>query len=165
MQEAWTRSRLKPVAPELALVIGLILGSQSAGFAKRHGLDFLPGGLQPGNPVGLIYPIAAALVVYGCLMSVPVAKFLQQTGCLFLGRISFGLYLIHVPIAYTVVMAVAVLLWPMSAITLGLGLPIFIALSIGLGWLITVLVDAPTLRLLSSIRKFAVPSDRLSKTA
>ena len=158
MQEAWTRSRLKPVAPELALVIGLILGSQSAGFAKRHGLDFLPGGLQPGNPVGLIYPIAAALVVYGCLMSVPVAKFLQQTGCLFLGRISFGLYLIHVPIAYTVVMAVAVLLWPMSAITLGLGLPIFIALSIGLGWLITVLVDAPTLRLLSSIRKFAVPS-------
>jgi hypothetical protein len=50
MQGAWTRSRLKPVAPELALVIGLILGSQSAGLAKRYGLDFLPGGLQPGNP-------------------------------------------------------------------------------------------------------------------
>jgi peptidoglycan/LPS O-acetylase OafA/YrhL len=108
--------------------------------------------LQPGNPVGLIYPIAAALVVYGCLMSVPVAKFLQQTRCLFLGRISFGLYLIHVPIAYTVVMAVAVLLWPMSAIILGLGLLIFIALSIGLAWLMTVLVDGPTLRLLASIR-------------
>ena len=153
MQEAWTRSRLKRVAPELALTIGLILGSQSAGFAERYGLDFLPGSFQPGNQVGLIYPIAAALVVYGCLISVPVSKFLQQTPCLFLGRISFGLYLIHVPIAYTVVMAVAVLLWPMSVITLGIGLLIFIALSVALGWLLTVLVDAPALRLLTSIRK------------
>jgi peptidoglycan/LPS O-acetylase OafA/YrhL len=152
MQEAWTHSRLKRVAPELALVMGLILGSQSAGFAERYGLDFLPGSLQPGNPAGLIYPIAAALVVYGCLMSAPVAKFLQQAQCLFLGRISFSLYLIHVPIAYTLVMAVAVRLWPMSAITLTVGLIIFIALSIGLGWLMTVLVDAPGLRLLASIR-------------
>ena len=152
MQEAWTRSRLKRVAPELVLVIGLILGSQSAGFAHRYGLDFLPGSLQPGNPAGLIYPIAAALVVYGCLMSVPVAKFLQQAQCLFLGRISFGLYLIHVPIAYTLVMAVAVLLWPMSAITLAVGLLIFVALSVSLGWLMTVLVDGPALRLLASIR-------------
>jgi peptidoglycan/LPS O-acetylase OafA/YrhL len=152
MQEAWTRSRLKRVAPELVLVIGLILGSQSAGFAHRYGLDFLPGSLQPGNPWGLIYSIAAALVVYGCLMSVPVAKFLQQAQCSFLGRISFCLYLIHVPIAYTLVMAVAVLLWPMSAITLAVGLLIFIAVSISLGWLMTVLVDAPALRLLASIR-------------
>jgi peptidoglycan/LPS O-acetylase OafA/YrhL len=105
--------------------------------------------------VGLIYPTAAALVVYGCLMSVPVAEFLQRTQCLFLGRISFGLYLIHVPIAYTLVMAVAILLWPMSAITLGVGLLIFTALSIGLGWLLTVLVDAPALRLLASIRKLS----------
>jgi peptidoglycan/LPS O-acetylase OafA/YrhL len=165
MQEAWTHSRLKQVAPTLALTIGLILGSQGAGFAYRHGLDFLPLALRPGERGGMIYPIAAALVVYGCLMSVPVSKFLQQTQCLFLGRISFGLYLIHVPIAYTVVVAVALLLWPMSAITLGVGLLIFIALSIGLGWLMTVLVDAPGLKLLSSIRKFAVSPLRISQTA
>src|SRR5262249_23267233 len=79
-----------------------------------------------------------------------VAKFLQQTQSLFLWRISFGLYLIHVPIAYTVVMAVAVLLWPMSAIALAVDLLIFIGLSIGLDWLMTVLVDAPALRLLAA---------------
>jgi peptidoglycan/LPS O-acetylase OafA/YrhL len=112
-------------------------------------LIFLPLALRPGEKGGIIYPIAAALVVYGCLMSVPIAKLLQQAQCLFLARISFGLYLIHVPIAYTVVMAVAVLLWPMSAIALAVGLLIFIALSIDLGWLMTVLVDAPALRLLA----------------
>jgi hypothetical protein len=64
-----------------------------------------------------------------------------------------------------VVMAVAVLLWPMSAITLWVGLLIFIALSIGLGWLMTILVDAPGLQLLSLIRKFAVSPVRISKTA
>jgi peptidoglycan/LPS O-acetylase OafA/YrhL len=69
-----------------------------------------------------------------------------------LGRISFGLYLIHVPIAYTLVMAVAVLLWPMSAITLVVGLLIFVALSVSLGWLMTALVDGPALRVLASIR-------------
>jgi hypothetical protein len=41
----------------------------------------------------------------------------------------------------------------MSVITLGIGLLIFIALSVALGWLLTVLVDAPALRLLTSIRK------------
>lgn len=153
LQEAWTHSRLKQIAPALALVIGLILGSESAGFAHRYGLDFLPLALRPGEESGMIYPIAAALVVYGCLMSIPVSKFLRSERCLFLGRISFGLYLIHVPIIYTVVMAVAVLLWPMSAITLGIGLPLFAILSVGLGWLLTVLIDAPALRMLASIRK------------
>lgn len=153
MQEAWTNSRLKQVAPTLALIIGLILGSEGAGFAHRHGLDFLPLALRPGEKEGMIYPIAAALVVYGCLMSVPVSNFLRSAQCLFLGRISFGLYLIHVPIIYTVVMAAAVLLWPMSAIAFGVGLPIFAMLSVGLGWLLTVLVDVPALQMLASIRK------------
>lgn len=164
MQEAWTHLQLKRVAPMFALIIGLILGSEGAGFAHRHGLDFLPLVLRPGEEVGIIYPIAAALVVYGCLMSVSVSKFLQLKECLFLGRISFGLYLIHVPIIYTVVMAVAVRLWPMSAITLGVGLLIFIALSVGLGWLMTVLVDAPDLRLLSSIRRLFVPAAPVLRT-
>lgn len=153
MQEAWTHSQLKHIAPTLVLIIGLILGSEGAGFAHRYALDFLPLALRPGEEAGMIYPIAAALVVYGCLMSVPVAKFLRSAQCLFLGRISFSLYLIHVPIIYTLVMAVAVLLWPMSAITLGVGLLMFIILSVGLGWLLTVLIDVPALRMLASIRK------------
>ena len=153
MQEAWTHSRLKQIAPTLALIIGLILGSEGAGFAHRYDLDFLPFSLRPGEKDGMIYPIAAALVVYGCLMSVPISKFLRMTQCLFLGRISFGLYLMHVPIIYTVLIAVAVLLWPMSAITLGAGLALFIILSVGLGWLLTILVDVPALRMLALIRK------------
>jgi peptidoglycan/LPS O-acetylase OafA/YrhL len=65
MQEAWTHSRLKQIAPTLALIIGLILGSEGAGFAHRYDQDFLPFSLRPGEKDGMIYPIAAALVVYG----------------------------------------------------------------------------------------------------
>ena len=153
MQEAWTHNKLRSVAPTFALIIGLILGSQSTGFSHRHGFDFLPWILRPGEMEGMIYPIAAALVLYGCLMSVPVSRLLQLRPVLFFGRISFGMYLIHVPVLYTVVMAVAVLLWPMSPITLSVGLLIFAAFSVSLGWLMTLAVDEPALRLLSSIRK------------
>jgi peptidoglycan/LPS O-acetylase OafA/YrhL len=155
MQEAWTHNKMRSVAPKFALMTGLILGSQSAGFSHRYGFDFLPWILRPGETEGMIYPIAAALVLYGCLMSVPVSRLLQLSPVLFLGRISFGTYLIHVPVLYTVVMAVAVLLWPMSPITLSIGLLIFAALSVSLGWLMTLAVDEPALRLLSSIRKLS----------
>jgi hypothetical protein len=59
MQEAWTK-RLRPVAPAFALIIGLILGSQTTGFAARYGLDFLPVALRPGENEGMIPPIASA---------------------------------------------------------------------------------------------------------
>ena len=156
MQEAWTHKKLRSVAPTFALIVGLIIGSQSVGFSHRQGFDFLPWMLRPGETEGMIYPIAAALVLYGCLMSVPVSRLLQLSPVLFLGRISFGMYLIHVPVLYTVVMAVAVLLWPMSPITLSIGLVLFAALSFSLGWLMTLAVDEPALRLLSSIRKLTI---------
>lgn len=153
MQEAWTANRLTGLSAVLALVVGVILGSQGTDFAPRYGLGFLPRPIRPGVEDGLIYPIAAALIVYGCLKSALAARFFQVGPCLFLGRISFGLYLIHVPIAYTLVMAVAIALWPMSPIVLGLGLLLFMAVSISLGWLMTLVVDAPTQRVLSAIRR------------
>jgi peptidoglycan/LPS O-acetylase OafA/YrhL len=87
------------------------------------------------------------------LKSVLASRFFQVGPCLFLGRISFGLYLIHVPVAYTLVMVVAIALWPMSPFVLGLGLLVFTAVSISLGWLMTLVVDVPTQRVLQAIRK------------
>jgi peptidoglycan/LPS O-acetylase OafA/YrhL len=153
MQEAWTADRLTGLNAALALVIGVVLGSQSSDFAPRYGLDFLPVPIRPGVEDGLMYPVAAALIVYGCLKSALASWFFQVGPCLFLGRISFGLYLIHVPIAYTLVMAVALAFWPMSPTVLGLGLLLFMAVSISLGWLMTLVVDAPMQRVLSAIRK------------
>jgi hypothetical protein len=60
MQEAWTK-RLRPVAPAFALIIGLILGSQTTGLAtRRYGFDYLPMALRPGENEGMIPPIASA---------------------------------------------------------------------------------------------------------
>jgi peptidoglycan/LPS O-acetylase OafA/YrhL len=153
IQEAWTANRLSGLNPLLALAVGVVLGSQSTDFAGRYGLDFLPTALRPGVEDGLIYPVAAALIMYASLESVVVSRFFQVGLCLFLGRISFGLYLIHVPVAYTLVMAVALAFWPMSPIALGLGLFLFMMVSISLGWLMTLVVDTPTLRVQSAIRK------------
>jgi peptidoglycan/LPS O-acetylase OafA/YrhL len=134
-------------------VVGVVLGAQSTDFASRYGLDFLPTPLRPGVEDGLIYPVAAALIVYASLQSAVVSRSFQFGPCLFLGRISFGLYLIHVPIAYTLAIAVALAFWPMSPIVLGVGLFLFMMVSIGLGWLMTLVVDTPTLRVQSAIRK------------
>ena len=153
MQEAWTHNKLRSVAPTFALIIGLILGRRASVFLIVTALISWPA--PSARRDGWHDLSDCSRTVYGCLMSVPVSRFLQLSPCLFLGRISFGTYLIHVPVLYTVVMAVAVLLWPMSPMTLAVGLLIFAALSVSLGWLMTLAVDEPALRFLSSIRKLS----------
>lgn len=153
IQEAWTANRLTGLNAALALVVGVVLGSESGDFASRYRLDFLPMPIRPGVEDGLIYPVAAALIVYACLKSTAASRFFQVGPCLFLGRISFGLYLIHVPVVYTLAIAVALAFWPMSPIVVSLGLFLFVAVCISLGWLMTLVFDAPTLRVLSAIRK------------
>jgi peptidoglycan/LPS O-acetylase OafA/YrhL len=105
MRETWAAGRLPSALPISALLIGLLIGSQSGDAARQLGLDWLPEALNPEKKGGLTYPIAALLVVYGCMRSGLLVAWLSgQTGR-FLGAISFPLYLIHVPLIYTVVAA------------------------------------------------------------
>jgi peptidoglycan/LPS O-acetylase OafA/YrhL len=129
LQEAWSAGRLPRIAPALFIGVGLVLGSQGAGFAHRYGFDDWPEILQPGNKEGALYALAATFVVYGCLTSGLVARCLASRACLFLGRISFGLYLVHVPLLMTLV-----------------------AVCLVAGWAVTVSIDEPVLRLLTALR-------------
>ncbi len=100
--------RIGPRVALLASALGLLIGSEARGFAVRHGLGAWPTALQPGHPEGLAYPLGALLVVVGVLFS-PAWRTLMTTGpCQWLGRISFALYLVHVPLLYTVCAAAAV---------------------------------------------------------
>lgn len=103
LREAWAAGRLPSALPISALLLGLLIGSQSGDAARQLGLDWLPEPLNPEKKGGVLYPLGAMLVVYGCLRSGLLVTWLSGRSGRFLGAISFPLYLIHVPLIYTVV--------------------------------------------------------------
>lgn len=103
LREAWAAGRLPSALPLCAVLLGLVIGSQSGDAARGLGLDWLPEAFKPEKKGGLIYPLAATLVVYGCLRSNLLIAALSGRSGRFLGTISFPLYLVHVPLIYTVV--------------------------------------------------------------
>jgi peptidoglycan/LPS O-acetylase OafA/YrhL len=103
LREAWASGRLPSAFPVSVLSIGLIVGSQSGDAANILGLTWLPTALTPSGKGGLLYPIAATFVVYGCMRSALLTHALSGKVGTFLGSVSFPLYLIHVPVTYTLI--------------------------------------------------------------
>ena len=133
----------------LALAAGLLLGAPGAGFAERVGLEALPGRLHPGNPWGLAPVVAATLLVFATLRVAILTRVFSTAVAQWLGRISFALYLVHVPVLYTLVAWERLALdLPAPLLATGYGV-----LVLALAHLFTVTVDEPTLRLLPGLRR------------
>lgn len=165
LYEAHRRGMLARVpawASVSALAAGVLIGAPGEGFAARMGLDALPGGLHPGNPWGLAPVVAATLIVFATLRLAILTRLFSATAMQWLGRVSFALYLVHVPLLYTVVA------W--ERVTLGLP-EILVAvlygtLVLGLAHLFTVAVDEPTIRLLPGLRnRLPSPKNRAAASA
>lgn len=103
LREAWAAGRLPSALPISAVLVGLFIGSQSGDAARQIGLDWLPEALSPEKKGGLLYPLGALFVVYGCMRSGLLVAWLSGRTGRFLGAISFPLYLVHVPLIYTIV--------------------------------------------------------------
>ncbi len=140
--------RLPPYAGLAALLLGVVLGAPGAGFAERWGFDALPGRLQPGNPWGLVPVAGATLILLGVHLLRPLQRWFETAPLQWLGRVSFALYLVHVPLLYTFVA------W--ERLHIGLFEPMVVALylvaALALAHLFTVSVDEPALRLLGRLR-------------
>lgn len=141
--------RLPAFLPPAALLLGLILGGVGPGSHETWGLPQVPEQLQLGAERGLIPIFAAALLIYATLMIPRLAGVLATRVPLGLGRISFGLYLVHVPPLYTVVA------W--AYVTGAIPFPLLTALYfVGvliMAWAFTLWIDEPLLRRLSSLRR------------
>jgi peptidoglycan/LPS O-acetylase OafA/YrhL len=138
---------------QILFLCGLLIGSWSTGFAQRHGLLHLPAAIEPGNKHALWYPLGALFVVAGVLFSPPLQRIFSSRICLFLGRISFPLYLVHVPLIYTVVAFSAV----SFGLTRGSGLFALACAALVGGVCIALLferyIDQPAMALIKRLRR------------
>ena len=134
----------------IVFATGLLLGSEGRGYAQRHGLGAWPVAFRPGEAASLLYPLGALAVVAGVLGSRRLQKVLESSTCKLLGRLSFPLYLVHVPLLYTVVAAAAVAWSPRSAPSPAM-LPIlalvFLFAAFALALVFDAVVDRPVLAL------------------
>jgi len=156
MMERWSAGKLKFGSPIAALIAGILLGFPGRGFAQRLHIPYIwhtHGAFDIGNSSSLIAPLAAALILYSVLNLEYLQRLLSSRVPAYLGRVSFPLYLVHVPLLYTVFSVVYVWVKPTSSIFL---LPLFVAFlgcsfalaSAGEAW-----IDKPVLDGISQARK------------
>lgn len=137
----------------LALVIGILLGAPGRGAAERWDFPIVSGMLAIGEPRGLFPVIAAGLLLYAvlCLRSLSFA--LGTRVARWLGRISFALYLVHVPLLYTIIAALY-LETGWSPLLLA---AIYAILAFSVAHIFTIFVDEPSLRFLQRLRVYLQP--------
>lgn len=137
----------------LAFVAGAALGAPGPGAHARLGLPEAPVALTLGNPDGFWPVLAAALILFAALTFRSLARALALRIPRWLGRVSFGLYLLHVPPLYTIVAA--------AHLSGALPGPVLAAAYFGAvllaAHLFTLAVDEPCLRGLTRLRN-KVPS-------
>jgi len=166
--ELWLRNRLKPslVAGTAAMVVGLLIGplGQSQLFLPALAWFKLHMGGQ-WAPQGPLYSVGALLVVWGVAVTPWANGALRRSGAQFLGRISYGLYLIHLPLLMTGFTALYIAITPGGSYPVLAGWStLYLAAAILAAWLLTRLVDEPVVRALKLIRlPFRLPRIRLER--
>lgn len=154
--ELWQLNRLRP-SPRLgtaAIIVGLLLGpiGQSNLFAPAvqwftHHL----GGRW--TPLGAFYSVGELFIVAGVIVTPLAGSALRLRGAEFLGRISYGLYLTHMPILMTAFAALYVALGAGGSVPrIAAWVVLFLPTAIFAAWLLTRLVDEPIVKSLKKLR-------------
>jgi peptidoglycan/LPS O-acetylase OafA/YrhL len=146
---------LPALIPLVALVGAVILGGPGQGAHLRLDLPHVPEAWQLGQARGTVHAIGAALLLLAVLTLPALSRLLDHAVPVFLGRISFGLYLVHVPPLYTVVAWA----WLQGVPELVLA-PVYLASMVMLAWAFTLLVDEPLLRRIAALRDWLIAKPR-----
>jgi peptidoglycan/LPS O-acetylase OafA/YrhL len=137
MQGGFERLRRRPVVVAAIVLATIVLGSV-------HQTSDL-------NPTIVIWPAGAALALVSVMASAPLATLLSGTVPQFLGRISFCLYLIHMPLVMTGAAAAYVALAPMTALGLIAFFLGFVLIAVTIAYTMTIAIDEPLLLLLRRV--------------
>lgn len=96
------RKKYKLYVGALFIVVGNLFGgylSYVIPINKYDLLNHLPAQISVSN---FYHVIGAALLILGIWLYVPVSKFMNCKICKFLGKISFAIYIIHIPVLFSV---------------------------------------------------------------
>jgi len=158
LREAVAAGRLPNRAPVMALVFAILLGAMMEGFGDRMGLH-LPALIALGQPHKVWHVVAALFLLYAVLNLDWLERVLAGAVGRFLGKISFGVYLVHAPLLYTVFAPAYLGLPARDVLWMTLLSACFMSTAILLGYLFTLAIDQPVLK---SIR---AAQDRLRAAA
>jgi peptidoglycan/LPS O-acetylase OafA/YrhL len=150
------RLRLPLWGGPLLLLAGLTLGGMGLSEAAVSPVTLLAALLRAlhlpdGEAQFLIHTIAAGLLVAGLMATGSARALLSSAIPQWLGHTSFGLYIIHGPILDFFMRWLAKQVQPASWDMIWF-FALFAGLSLSGGWLMTVVADEPTLRLLKHIK-------------
>ncbi len=147
--------RAGEVAGGICLGLGVVFGGMPflivPPFEDFYGRVFLALAPFIDNPVLLLHRVAAVCLVAAALLFEPMRATLMTTACQRLGRISFMLYLVHVPLLCSLIA------WLLPRLALEVGydaatallLPVFLVATAAIAAVCTRWIDAPTLRLIN----------------
>lgn len=130
------------------LAAGVLLGGKPFFTPPVESVYFSPYAFIAGIGGAMyIWTAGSILVVLGVLTCAPAARLMESPVCQFLGRVSFGVYLIHLPLIMTL-MATLFINFGQGSDLAFVGLSaIFIGAVYGLAYAFTVYVDEPATRL------------------
>lgn len=140
------------------LLTGLLLAFPGEGFHLRMGLFDVAEDWQLGEHRGYLHVIAATFMIVAVMCFRSLSALFSMRLPLWLGRISFSLYLVHVPLLYTLVAWLHVetrIATPIVAIG-------YILSALLLAVLFEQIVDAPLMRGLPGLRRRFDQSVRLA---
>lgn len=150
----WLRSC--PPLGVCMIALGLLGGALCQSSLLWPGLIWLSrAGMLDKDPAAFCWSCSAAALIAGVVFWPRAQSILSRRIPRFFGRISFCLYLIHLPILCTVAACVYVSLCGSRILTyLMLWETAYVAFSIVVAWGLTVLVDEPTVRALKNLGRY-----------
>lgn len=162
LREAVVAGRPPIIAPRLMLALGLFLGSMMKGYGDRvltH-FTYFPfrdhlmhgGSFALGEPHRFWHLVGATLVMYGVLTVRSIQTWLSSAVLTFAGRISFGFYLVHVVLIYTIIGRIFLYFDRTHGSSL-LVYVAFISLSTVVGYVFCVCIDEPVVRTIRKVQR------------
>ncbi|WP_158219649.1 acyltransferase [Ideonella sp. A 288] len=136
----------------LAVLVAVVLATPWSGLAPLMLQSAWPPALRPELQNGLLYPLVAVVLVAAAMHLPGWRRALSTPMAAWLGRQSFPIYLVHVPLLYTAAATAAVRFDALDGGRLVLLFVAYLAGTVALAVAFERAVDAPVLRLCARVK-------------